>query len=184
MSQLEAIREANAYYVEHFPHPPNMPSGPTRKVALLTCMDCRLEPHISLGLRTGEANWIRNAGGRASDDAIRSLVISTQLLGATEIFVIQHSDCGMESKNQEEIVEVLSVDGNAQALAATDIDWLSIPGQPETLLADVMTIRNHPLISDNIPVHGMIKDPKTGAVHDVFIDDERLPLVRRDNVAG
>ncbi len=177
MSQLDAIREANARYTEFFPHPPNMPSGPTRKVALLTCMDCRLEPHISLGLRTGEANWIRNAGGRASDDAIRSLVISTQMLGATEIFVIQHSDCGMESKNQEEIVDVLSKEGAIQAAAASEVDWMSIPGQPETLLEDVMIIRNHPLIRDNIPVHGMIKDPKTGAVHDVFIDEERLPLV-------
>ena len=90
------VLDANARYVETFGDKGNLAMPPARGFAILTCMDARLDPAKYAGLAEGDAHVIRNAGGRASDDAIRSLVISHKLLGTREWFVIHHTNCGME----------------------------------------------------------------------------------------
>ncbi len=96
MSKLvEEVLAANAAYAKNFGAKGNLPLPPGRRLAILTCMDARLDPAGFAGLVEGDAHIIRNAGGRASDDAIRSLVISYKLLGTREWFVIHHTNCGM-----------------------------------------------------------------------------------------
>ena len=97
MSQIvEEVLSANAAYAAGFGEKGTLALPPTRRFAILTCMDARLDPAKFAGLSEGDAHVIRNAGGRASDDAIRSLVISHKLLGTREWFVIHHTNCGME----------------------------------------------------------------------------------------
>lgn len=164
MSELAAVLAANDVYVDSFPHSDLMPGKPTRELAVLTCMDCRLEPDVAMGIRVPEANFIRNAGGRVTEDAIRSLVVATQFLGASEILVVHHTDCGMAAKTPAGIVSALGAKSSAPGAAerAAEIDWMTIGDQKEALLADVAAIRRDPLISEEVPVHGLLLDPKTG----------------------
>src|SRR3982750_429381 len=104
---LDEVLAANAVYVEDFGDKGALPMPPGRQFAVLTCMDARLDPAKYAGLAEGDAHVIRNAGGRASDDAIRSLVISYKLLGTREWFVIHHTDCGMELFSDEVIGDLL-----------------------------------------------------------------------------
>lgn len=104
---LKEVVAANKKYAAGFGEKGNLPMPPGRKFAILTCMDARLDPAKYAGLAEGDAHVIRNAGGRASDDAIRSLVISHKLLGTNEWFVIHHTDCGMETFNNDIISNLL-----------------------------------------------------------------------------
>ena len=104
---LKDIISANKKYVKEFGEKSNLGAAPKKRLAILTCMDCRLEPLKFLGLELGDAHIIRNAGGRASDDAIRSLVISSTHLDTNEWLVIHHSECGMEGFTQEEMGKAL-----------------------------------------------------------------------------
>ena len=139
---------------------------PARRFAILTCMDARLDPAKYAGLSEGDAHVIRNAGGRASDDAIRSLVISYKLLGTAEWFVIHHTDCGMEFFTDEVIRGLLANSLETAALGpdgfydvgtgpgspeAAYIDWLTIADQTGSVADDVQRIRNHPLVPDEHP---------------------------------
>ena len=155
---------------------------PARQFAILTCMDARLDPAKYAGLSEGDAHVIRNAGGRASDDAIRSLVISYKLLGTKEWFVIHHTDCGMETFTNEIMSDLLasslqtaSVDAtgwhdNGAGPGSTDgkyINWLTIKNQAESVLEDVNRIKSHPLVPGEIPVYGYVYDVKTGRLLEV-----------------
>ena len=93
----DEVLATNATYAAEFGDKGNLPVPPGRQFTILTCMDARLDPAKYAGLAEGDAHVIRNAGGRASDDAIRSLVISYKLLGTREWFVLHHTDCGMET---------------------------------------------------------------------------------------
>ncbi len=102
MSELPAILEANRRYAAGFAKG-DLPMPPARRLAVLTCMDARIDPAQALGLAEGDAHVVRNAGGRASDDALRSLVISQQLLGTREVLVVHHTDCGMLTFSNEQL---------------------------------------------------------------------------------
>src|SRR5947208_15976849 len=102
MAVTDELVEANEKFAAGFDKG-GLPMPPARKVAVLTCMDARLHPSRFLGLEVGDAHVIRNAGGRASDDAIRSLVISQQLLGTNTVVVIHHTDCGMLTFSNEDL---------------------------------------------------------------------------------
>jgi carbonic anhydrase len=145
-------------------------------------MDARLDPAKYAGLSEGDAHVIRNAGGRASDDAIRSLVISYKLLGTKEWFVIHHSNCGMEFFTDEVIRGLLSKSLETAALGAEGfydvgkgpgsnqgayIDWLTIADQAQSVTDDVERIRQHPLVPKNIPIYGYIYDVTTGKLLEV-----------------
>jgi carbonic anhydrase len=105
---LEQVLAANQKYSSEFGNKSQLAMPPTRRFAILTCMDARLDPAKFAGLSEGDAHVIRNAGGRASDDAIRSLVISYKLLGTREWFVVHHTNCGMEFFTNESIRDLLN----------------------------------------------------------------------------
>lgn len=179
---LNEVLAANAEYAQNFGDKANLPMPPGRHCAILTCMDARLDPAKYAGLAEGDAHVIRNAGGRASDDAIRSLVISYKLLGTREWFVIHHTDCGMETFTDEIMRDLLasslktaSVDASGwhdsgQGPGSTEgqfIDWLTIKNQQESVTADVRRIRNHPLVPKEIPIYGYIYDVKSGKLVEI-----------------
>ena len=162
-SQIETILAANREYsTEH--GTTDIPIRPARHLAILTCMDARIQLFPVLGLRLGDAHVIRNAGGRASDDAIRSLVVSTNLLGTREILVIQHTDCGQNRFSNEDIrhhlLAYLGVDSG-------DTDFLTFRDLTESVQGDVQKIRTSPLLPKDITVSGMIFDVATGLLHPV-----------------
>ena len=183
MSQiLSEVLAANAQYQADFGDKGSLPLPPGRHFAILTCMDARLDPAKYAGLAEGDAHVIRNAGGRASDDAIRSLVISYKLLGTREWFVIHHTDCGMQYFTDEIIRDLL-----AQSLETATVDekgWHDVgqgPGSDEakfisfltikdlaaSVVEDVQRIRQHPLVPGAIPVYGYIYDVKSGKLLEV-----------------
>jgi carbonic anhydrase len=182
MSQiLDAVLAANASYAQGFDKG-DLPMPPRRHFAILTCMDARLDPAKYAGLSEGDAHVIRNAGGRASDDAIRSLVISYKLLGTREWFVIHHTDCGMETFTDEVMRSLLrsslktaSVDASGWhdsgegpgSAEGNYIDWLTISDNAKSVVEDVTRIRRHPLVPKAIPIFGYIYDVKTGKLVEV-----------------
>src|SRR3978361_2229311 len=141
MSQiLKEVLAANAEYVQNFGDKGNLALPPARSFAILTCMDARLDPAKYAGLAEGDAHVIRNAGGRASDDAIRSLVISYKLLGTKEWFVIHHTDCGMELFTNDVIRGLLA--NSLETAQLTDDGFVDVgtgPGSPEGKYIDWLT---------------------------------------------
>jgi carbonic anhydrase len=145
-------------------------------------MDARLDPAKYAGLSEGDAHVIRNAGGRASDDAIRSLVISHKLLGTAEWFVIHHTNCGMEFFTNEVMGDLLESSLETAALGdegfhdvgegpgspeGRNIDWLTISDQQQAVVDDVAKIRNHPLVEGTIPIYGYVYHVETGRLVEV-----------------
>ena len=181
-NNLDEILKANSAYAQDFDNG-QLASPPARHFAILTCMDARMDPAKIAGLSEGDAHVIRNAGGRASDDAIRSLIISHKFLGTTEWFVIQHTGCGMATVTDAEIAQLLEEDletavhngqcwenpqreSSANTKPGSDlghsIHWHTIADLQQSVLDDVKTIQNHPLVPSHIRVHGFIYDVKTG----------------------
>jgi carbonic anhydrase len=158
MSEVQEFQKANAAYASSF-NKGNLPMPPGRHVAVLTCMDARLDPARFLGLEEGDAHVIRNAGGRASDDAIRSITISEQLLGTNEVVVIHHTDCGMLTFSNADLRKKLKQELNADA---EHVDFLPFKDLEQSVRDDVATIKNSPFIPKNIEVSGFIYDVRSG----------------------
>lgn len=182
MSILDDVLAANDTYAASFGDKSGLALPPARGFAILTCMDARLDPARYAGLSEGDAHVIRNAGGRASDDAIRSLVISYKLLGTSAWFVIHHSNCGMEFFTDEVMRDLLASSLETAALGddgfhdvghgpgsaeARYIDWLTIGDNAQSVTEDVARIRNHPLVPGRIPVYGYLYDVTTGRLIEV-----------------
>jgi carbonic anhydrase len=182
MSILDEVLVANAQYAATFGAKGNLPLPPGRHFAILTCMDARLDPAKYAGLAEGDAHVIRNAGGRASDDAIRSLVISYKLLGTREWFVIHHTDCGMELFTNDIMRQLLASSLKTATLDHSVwrdsgegpgspeghyINWLTFSDNAQSVVEDVMRIRHHPLVPPDIPIYGYIYDVKTGKLVEV-----------------
>ncbi|MDB4021591.1 carbonic anhydrase [Litorivicinus sp.] len=183
MSQIvEEVTEANKKYASEFGEKGSLPLPPGRGFAILTCMDARLDPAKYAGLSEGDAHVIRNAGGRASDDAIRSLVISHKLLGTNEWFVIHHTDCGMELFSSDIMGALLETSLKTAEVSAEGwknksneggsvdgkyINWLTFKENEKSVLEDVGRIRNHSLVPGYIPIYGYIYDCKTGLLVEV-----------------
>jgi carbonic anhydrase len=163
MSVTNEFLEANATYANGFTKG-GLPMPPARKTAVLVCMDARIDPARALGLEEGDAHVIRNAGGRASDDAIRSLIISNELLGTREFVVIHHTDCGMLTFTNDQLREKLQDELGADASA---IDFLPFSDVAQSVRDDLDTIRSSPLLPDSIPVRGFIYDVTNGALTEV-----------------
>jgi len=179
---LDEVLAANAKYAEGFGDKANLAMPPSRRFAILTCMDARLDPAKYAGLAEGDAHVVRNAGGRASDDAIRSLVISYKLLGTREWFVIHHTDCGMLLFTDADMHNLLasslktatldqtgwrdSGDGPGSA-EGTFIKWLTFSDNAKSVVEDVTRIRNQPLVPSDIPIYGHIYDVKSGKLVEI-----------------
>lgn len=183
MSKIrDEVLVANGQYAASFGDKGNLPLPPGRRFAILTCMDARLDPAKYAGLAEGDAHVIRNAGGRASDDAIRSLVISYKLLGTREWFVIHHTNCGMELFDNDIMggllassLKTASIDqrgwhDSGEGPGSTEgryINWLTFADNARSVLEDVLRIRNHPLVPGDIPIYGYIYDVKSGRLEEV-----------------
>ena len=182
MSVRSEVLSANEKYCSDFGAKAELPLPPARRFAILTCMDARLDPAKYAGLSEGDAHVIRNAGGRASDDAIRSLVISHKLLGTNEWFVIHHTECGMEYFTNDVMRDLLERSLETAELgpdgfrdigtgpgspAGREIDWLTISDREQSVVDDVTRIRSHPLVERTIPIHGFVYDVKSGRLVEV-----------------
>lgn len=137
------------------------PMPPARKTAIITCMDARVHPEAALGLAIGDSHVIRNAGGRASADALRSVTISQQLLGTTEVIILHHTDCGMLTFDNDTIHKKIEADLNADA---SHIDFLPFADLEQSVRDDVAAVKSSPFVLPDTPVHGGIYDVATGKV--------------------
>jgi len=160
VGEIDKMVDANQSYAGSFDQG-GLAMPPARGVAIVTCMDARLHPAKFLGLGLGDAHVIRNAGGRASDDAVRSLIISSRLLGTREFAVIHHTDCGMLTFSNDDLRGKLAAETGADA---SGIDFLPFPDLEQSVRDDVATIEASPFIDDDIPVSGFVYDVKTGSL--------------------
>lgn len=153
--QLPAVLEANDKY-QHgdFHEAPRTPQ-PKRHLVILTCMDARLDLFRALGLDLGDAHILRNAGGRASADAIRSLVVSSHLLGTREIGVIHHTNCGLEGTTQQEVAAKTGVDG---------IDYLTFADSTTSVAEDVEKVLACGQLAEGVVVWGGVYDVDDGSL--------------------
>ena len=182
MAVVDEVLAANERYAASFGAKGELALPPARRFAILTCMDARLDPASYAGLSEGDAHVIRNAGGRASDDAIRSLVISYKLLGTEEWFVIHHTNCGMEFFDNEQMGTLLAQSLDTAELgpdgfrdvgagpgsdAGRDVDWLTIADAEQSVVEDVTRIREDPLVPARIPIYGYLYDVQTGRLNEI-----------------
>lgn len=162
MSVTDELVRNNEAYSRSFTKG-DLPMPPAKHVAVLACMDARLDVHKILGLQEGEAHVIRNAGGVATDDAIRSLVISQRLLGTREIVLIHHSDCGMLTFKDDEVRGQIEKETGIRPPFALEA-FSSLEADVEQSIA---RIKASPFIPDKTSVRGFIYDVKTGRLNEV-----------------
>jgi carbonic anhydrase len=165
MAVTEEVVRANQEFAQGFTKG-DLPMPPARQLAVLTCMDARLHPEKFLGLGIGDAHVIRNAGGRASDDAIRSLIISSQLLGTREYVVIHHTDCGMLTFTNRDLQQKLEQETGVDKCT---VDFLPFSDLEESVREDIKRIEASPFIPEGIPVRGFIYDVRTGKLQPVEV---------------
>lgn len=172
--------QANAAYAAGFTKG-GLALPPAKRAAMLVCMDARIVPAAAFGLAEGDVHVIRNAGGRASDDAIRSLVISHKLLGTSEFYVVHHTDCGMQYFTDAQLAALLEGSLATAAIVPTAdgvdfknvtseggspdgkyVAWLAFKDLEGSVREDVARIRAHALVDKAVPIHGYIYDVKSG----------------------
>lgn len=164
MGVIDEVLRANEQYVKNFTKG-DLPTPPARKLAILACMDARLDIYGMLGLQVGEAHIIRNAGGIATDDAVRSLIISHYLLGTQEFMLIHHTGCGMLSFHDDELRDRLQQETGK--LAISPERFYSFEHLEEDVKRQLLKLRSHPWIPQNIPIRGFVYDVKTGKLTEV-----------------
>lgn len=163
MSYFENYLKANQAYVD-LHGTQHLPLQPKTKVTILTCMDSRLHVAPALGLALGDAHILRNAGGRVTDDVIRSLAISEQLLGTREIVVLHHTDCGAQTFTNETFAEKLKRD---LGIDVAGQDFLPFGDIEDSVREDVALLKASPLIPDDIIISGAVYDVDTGRMTEV-----------------
>jgi carbonic anhydrase len=161
MSRLDRVLADNARYVARLDGT-RLPQAPARKLAVLTCMDARLAVEEMLGLRTGDASIIRNAGALATDDAIRSIVVSQHLLGTDEVIVVGHTGCGMLRFTDE----AMRTDLARRTGRESDLRFHAFDDLDASVHAQVERIRSHPW-TKAVAVYGLVVDVETGRVREV-----------------
>ena len=165
MSVIDEALKANSAYARGFKLS-ELPIPPSRMLAVVACMDARLTIEEMLGLKTGEAHIIRNAGGIVSEDAIRSLIISHHLLGTREFMIINHTDCGMLTFTDEKLRKNLLKKTRTAAVAP--LLFHSFSDVWENVRHQIQKVRSHPWVPIDIPVRGFVYDVKSGALEEVF----------------
>ena len=165
--EYERILAENERYTEVFDRSA-LTAAPRRRLAIIACMDSRLDVEETLGLRTGDAHVIRNAGGLVTDDVIRSLIVSQQLLGTNEVIVIEHTGCGLfradEPAIRARIAAELAIPVEEVSLALGSFSDLEA-----NVRVQVALLREHRLLR-RVPVHGLLFDVSTGRIHEVDRD--------------
>ncbi|HEM3682647.1 TPA: carbonic anhydrase [Streptococcus suis] len=164
MSYFQNFMKANQAYVDlHGDY--HLPLRPKTKVAIVTCMDSRLHVAQALGLALGDAHILRNAGGRVTEDMIRSLVISQQQLGTREIVVLHHTDCGAQTFTNEEFADQLKRD---LGVDVTGQDFLPFTDVEESVREDIALLKESPLIPDDVEIFGAVYDVDTGRMTEII----------------
>jgi carbonic anhydrase len=163
MATVDRAVDGNKRFAKSFDKG-DLPMPPAQRFVVLTCMDARLHPEKFLGLDLWDAHVIRNAGGRASDDALRSLIISSRLLGTDEYAVIHHTDCGMLTFTNDDLREKLRADTGRDA---SRLDFLPFSDLEQSVRDDVRRVRENPFIPADVTVSGWIYDVKTGQIREV-----------------
>jgi carbonic anhydrase len=161
VGEYERVLGENRRYVESFDRSA-LTAAPLSGLAIIACMDARLDVEEALGLRTGDAHIIRNAGGLATDDAIRSVIVSQERLGTDEVLVIGHTGCGLEGADEGEMRDHLA----ARTGRRLDIAFGSFPDVEASVRAQVERLRAHPWIRP-VPIHGLIFDVATGGLTEI-----------------
>jgi carbonic anhydrase len=164
MSVINETLQANKAYADKFDLG-SLPMPPGRKLAVVACMDARVTVEDILGLKTGDAHIIRNAGGIVTEDALRSLVISSRLLGTREFMIINHTDCGMLTFKDQELADKLYKETGKDVAAPRAFHAHS--NLDENVLRQISKVKDHPWIEDSILVRGFVFDVKTGALKEV-----------------
>jgi len=164
MSVIEETLQANQKYASNF-NLGGLAMPPARKLAVVACMDARLTIEPMLGLETGDAHIIRNAGGIVTDDAVRSLIISHYLLGTQEFIIINHTDCGMLSFKEEDLRDRLIQTTNTTAVSPEHFHCFE--DLEENVRRQVQKVRSHPWMPDSVPVRGFIYNVASGALSEV-----------------
>jgi carbonic anhydrase len=168
MTVTDELLNANRGYAEKF-HKGELALPPSRRVALVVCMDARIDPARALGLEEGDAHVIRNAGGRVVD-AIRSLAISQELLGTQEVAIVHHTDCGMLTFTDDALRERLRQSRGADADA---IAFLPFRDVDQSVRDDLAAYEASPFVRHDIPVRGFVYDVKTGRLREVNAEPRR-----------
>lgn len=163
MSYFESFLKTNQAYAD-LHGTSHLPIRPKTKVAIVTCMDSRLHVAQALGLALGDAHILRNAGGRVTEDMLRSLVISEQQLGTREIVVLHHTDCGAQTFTNQEFQEQLK---DELGVDVSDTDFLPFSDVEESVREDMLILRNSPLIPDDVIISGAVYDVDTGRMTEV-----------------
>lgn len=163
MPEHDTLLAANDVYAESFSLG-HLPIPPTRRLAVVTCMDARLDPARFLGLEPGDAHVIRNAGGLVTEDALRSLVISHWLLGTQEVAVIAHTDCGMLTFSNDDLRGRLRDEAGADA---SDVDFKPFADLEESVRTSLRTVRESSLLPDSLALSGWVYDVRTGRLAEV-----------------
>lgn len=163
MATFDEMLDANKNYAESFDQG-DLPIPPARRVAIVTCMDARIHPEDALGIELGGAHMIRNAGGRVSDDATRSLVISQRLLGTNEVVVMHHTDCGMMSFENEDLAAKIQED---LGVDASGHDFLTFTDLEQSVRDDVGALESSELIPDDVAIVGAIYEVESGKVREI-----------------
>lgn len=161
MSATDDLLANNANYAARFSGP--LPLPPGKGVAVVACMDARLDVYRILGLNEGEAHVIRNAGGVVSDDTIRSLAISQRLLGTTEIVLIHHTDCGMLTFTDDEFKKSIEQDTGIRPTWAAE----AFPDLDGDVRQSIARVRNNPFVPNKDSVRGFVFDVGTGKLNEV-----------------
>lgn len=164
MSVIEEVLKANEEYARSFTLG-DLSMPPARKLAVVACMDARLTIEPMLGLKTGDAHIIRNAGGIVTEDALRSLLISHHLLGTQEVAIINHTDCGMLTFRDEELRAQLQQKSGAAAVAPAHFH--AFTDLEENVRQQIQKVRSHPWVPPGITVRGFIYDVRTGRLNEV-----------------
>jgi carbonic anhydrase len=163
MPERDTLLAANEVYADSFSQG-HLPMPPARRVAIVTCMDARLDPARFLGLEPGDAHVIRNAGGLVTEDAIRSLVISHWLLGTQEVAVIAHTDCGMLTFSNDDLRARLRSEADADA---SEVDFRPFVDLQESVRESLRAVRESPFLPDSLELSGWIYDVRDGRLAEV-----------------
>jgi carbonic anhydrase len=162
VSEIDAVLVANERYSAEV-HRRDVPVRPARHLVVVTCMDSRIDTFAALGLDLGDAHILRNAGGRVTDDVLRSLALSTTLLGTSEVIVIHHTQCGLSMMSDVEVRAACAAVG----VDAEGIDFMTFTDVEASVREDVDRLRTSPLVAHRITVSGWVFDVQTGALRGV-----------------
>lgn len=155
MTRIAELLAANAAYVPDHPAPAS--ARPARRLAIVTCMDARIDVFAALGLQLGDAHVIRNAGGRVTDDVLRSLALSSHVLGVDTVVVMQHTQCGLAGVTDAEL----------QTMTGSELGFLPIDDHAAALREDIAIVAGQPYLSPIRDIGGFVFDVETGHLDDV-----------------